>query len=174
MYSSLLMGLFTFLVPPSVGSSISPEELRTMRLRSHSMYWNLFSVMTLLVMSATGGEAKILEQLRTDCGNGREAVWTLFEDDCNGGYYTLYVDCDGKHHWGRVRSDLGSTPFGISIHYPNDFPQQLSQADFSAWGADVYYVYHGITGLPVIICNPQDMAESSRISSGYYCSSLLY
>lgn len=140
-----------------------------MKVRSHSLYWSLLS---LLLLVPVAGEAKILEQLRTDCGNGREAVWTLFEDDCHGGYYTLYVDCDGKHHWGRVRGDLGTTVFGISIRYPNDFQQQLSQADFSAWGADVYYVLNGSTGLPVAICNPQNLAESSRIISGYLCSLL--
>lgn len=145
-----------------------------MRLRSRSLYRCLVFLMLLLVIQAVEGEAKILQQLRTGCGNGREAVWTLFEDDCNGGYYTLYVDCDGKHHWGRVRGDIGTTPFGISIRYPDDFQQQLNQADFSAWGAEVYYVYDDITGLPVIISNPYDIAESSRISSGYHCSSLLH
>ncbi len=65
------------------------------------------SLFLVLVLATTFVHAKVKEQLSRDCGrgDGSRETWTLFEDDCDGKIYTLFVDCDGKHHWNAARPD---------------------------------------------------------------------
>jgi hypothetical protein len=118
--------------------------------------------------------ADVLEQRRRECPGGGFETWTLFEDNCDGGIYTLYVDCDGKHHWNVPRPDwrIVASAGGISVYYPPDFWTMLHMADFAAPAADVVWVVNAGTGERVYFRNPIDHAEQQKIIDAWTCAQL--
>lgn len=58
----------------------------------------LCRIIPVMVVSTSAGYARILEERTRPCEGGGREIWTLFEDDCHGGEFTLLVDCEGRHH----------------------------------------------------------------------------
>jgi hypothetical protein len=135
---------------------------------------SIVTPLALFILIATLAQARVLEQRKRPCSGGGEETWTLFEDDCDGGIYTLYVDCEGKHHWNAPRPDwrfMGSAG-GVSVIYPPDFWTMLDEADFTTPGADVVWVWNGATGEQVYFRNPFDASEEQKIADAWSCSQL--
>jgi hypothetical protein len=129
---------------------------------------------TLLCVVGCLAQANVVEQHKRKCANGNTETWTLFQDDCDNGVYSLWHDCDGKDHWGAPKPDWNIMPgsSGISVIYPPDFWTMLGQADLTVPGGDMVWVVNGQTEEQVWFRNPYDATEEQHIINAWTCPQL--
>ena len=90
----------------------------------------------LFTTAAMSLDARILSQKKRKCVSGGYETFTLFEDDCSGSIYTLYVDCLGNTYfnvpeprWRAIFATEDRDPF------PEHFWEMVEIADFNTPGA---------------------------------------
>lgn len=117
----------------------------------------------MLLTISTCVDARILHQKQRGCPDGSVETFTLFEDDCTGDIYTLYVDCLGNTYfnvpepqWRAIFSETDQDPF------PERFWEMVRTADLRTPGGLTGIYLLNVHGDRVELRNPYGTAEIAQ------------
>jgi|GEM_PF-1888074 len=117
------------------------------------------------MIAATTVEARILVQKSRGCLDGGAETWTLFEDDCTGEIFSIYVDCLGNTYLNVPEPQWRAMFLEDQNPFPDHFWELVERADLNTPGRPSGIYLINIHGERVDFRNPRDAAERERLGA---------